>query len=173
MDRSLREQAPWSTGEDHSGTTAVCVMISPTHIYWANCGDSRGLLCRSNALEFSTTDHKPFNASEKDRIEKAGGTVMMQRVNGTLAVSRALGDFDYKRNNGIDAIEQLVSPEPDIEVIERHEQSDEFILLACDGIYDVMSNEDVLSYVRHQLELTDNLEQICSTLIDSCLHKVC
>ena len=98
---------------------------------------------------------------------------MMQRVNGTLAVSRALGDFDYKRNTGIDAVEQLVSPEPDITVLDRHEENDEFILLACDGIYDVMSNEDVLGYVRHQLELTNDLETICSTLIDSCLHKVC
>lgn len=172
MDIDLRGQSPWSNGEDHSGTTAICAMISPTHIFWANCGDSRGLLCRSDGIEFATTDHKPFNMTEKDRIEKAGGTVMMQRVNGTLAVSRALGDFDYKRNAGIDDTEQLVSPEPDVTIINRSEQDDEFILLACDGIYDVMSNDEVKGYVRHQLELEGELEDICSTLIDTCLHKV-
>lgn len=170
-DKKLREEPQWSSGEDRSGTTAITVMITPTHIIWGNCGDSRGLLCRSGKLHYATEDHKPYNATEKDRIERAGGTVMMQRVNGSLAVSRALGDFDYKRCSDLKPNEQLVSPEPDISVNERDE-NDEFLFLACDGIFDVMTNEEVITYISRQLTLTNNLAEICSNLLDLCLHKV-
>ena len=172
LDKAMSEDGTWSEGLDHSGTTALVVLISPTHIYWANCGDSRGFICRSNTVPFHTADHKPYVVSEKERIEKAGGTVMMQRVNGSLAVSRALGDFDYKRNASLSPIEQLVSPEPDITVISRDNSEDEFLFMACDGIYDVMSNEEVKSFIRSRLELTADLQKICQELIDYCLHKV-
>lgn len=172
LDRKLLEEPQYANGIDKSGTTAVVVMISPTHIIWANCGDSRGLLCRSGEVFYSTEDHKPVNTEEKQRIENAGGTVMMQRVNGTLAVSRALGDFEYKKITAFPPEKQLVSPEPEVYVIERSED-DEFVLLACDGVYDVMINEEIATYIHHQLELTDKLVQICSNLIDGCLHKVC
>ena len=170
-DKKLKEEPQWSSGEDRSGTTAITVMLTPSHIIWGNCGDSRGLLCRNGKLCYATEDHKPYNASEKDRIEKAGGTVMMQRVNGSLAVSRALGDFDYKRCTDLKPNEQLVSPEPDISVNDR-EDTDEFLFLACDGIFDVMSNEDVITYISRQLTLSSDLAQICSDLLDLCLHKV-
>ena len=172
LDEKLKSLPQWSSGEDRSGTTAIVVMVSPDEIIWANCGDSRGLLCRSDMVEFATTDHKPYNTEEKNRIERAGGTVMMQRVNGSLAVSRALGDFDYKRATELPAIEQLVSPEPEITVCARDHNADEFLLLACDGVFDVMSNEEVISYVKHHLELTDDLSRVCSDLIDTCLNKV-
>lgn len=171
LDEDLKKQPQWATGEDRSGTTAIVVMVTPKKIIWGNCGDSRGLLCRDGKVVFSTQDHKPYNQSERARIEKAGGTVMMQRVNGSLAVSRALGDFDYKRVNELKATEQLVSPEPEITVQDREPSSDEFLLLACDGIFDVMSNEEVVAYVSHHLKLTDDLTKICSDLIDTCLNK--
>ena len=57
-------------------------------------------------------DHKPSNPPERERIQNAGGSVMIQRVNGSLAVSRALGDFEYKNVDGKGPTEQLVSPEP-------------------------------------------------------------
>lgn len=85
-----------ASGEDKSGTTAVCALISPTHIFVANCGDSRAVLYRGGKIGFSTQDHKPVNPVEKERIQNAGGSVMIQRVNGSLAVSRALGDYEYK-----------------------------------------------------------------------------
>ena len=172
LDETLRKLPQCANGEDRSGTTAIVVMVSPDKIIWANCGDSRGLLCRDGKVEFATTDHKPYNVAEKTRIERAGGTVMMQRVNGSLAVSRALGDFDYKRAADLKPVEQLVSPEPEITVYDRVHNADEFLLLACDGIFDVMSNEEVIAYVKHHLLLTDDLAQVCSDLIDTCLNKV-
>lgn len=65
---------------------------------------------------------------------------MIQRVNGSLAVSRALGDYEYKQVEGKGPCEQLVSPEPEITVQNRAD-NDEFLVLACDGVWDVMTNE--------------------------------
>ena len=153
------------------GTTAITCLVTPDKFIWANCGDSRGLVCRAGKLEYATIDHKPMNEMERLRIERAGGTVMMQRVNGSLAVSRALGDFDYKRSTDLPQSEQLVSPEPDVHIMKRSEQ-DQFLLLACDGVYDVMTNDEIISYVLHHLELETTLSKICSDLIDTCLNKV-
>ena len=158
--------------KDRSGTTAVCVLISPDHFFIANCGDSRALLCRNGEAKLCTTDHKPIVPSEKKRIQDAGGTVIFQRINGSLAVSRALGDFEYKCVVGKGETEQLVSPEPDIYVEERKPDEDEFIVLACDGIWDVLTNDELCAFVRHQLTITDDLTKVCSAVIDFCLYKV-
>ncbi|ELW47292.1 Protein phosphatase 1B [Tupaia chinensis] len=148
----------------------VGVMISPKHIYFINCGDSRAVLYRNGQVCFSTQDHKPCNPREKERIQNAGGSVMIQRVNGSLAVSRALGDYDYKCVDGKGPTEQLVSPEPEVYEILRAEE-DEFIILACDGIWDVMSNEELCEFVKSRLEVSDDLENVCNWVVDTCLHK--
>ena len=135
-------------------------------------------------------DHKPSNELEKERIQNAGGSVMIQRVNGSLAVSRALGDFEYKNVEGKGPTEQLgegillsiksdnnhcafpVSPEPEFYVKAREEDSDQFLVLACDGVWDVMSNEDICNFITHRMKVHDNLETICNEVIDTCLYKV-
>nr|XP_023015497.1 protein phosphatase 1A isoform X1 [Leptinotarsa decemlineata] len=171
LDSKMRSLPEMTSGEDKSGTTAVCAFVSPRSIYVANCGDSRAVLCRGGAPIFTTLDHKPGLPTEKDRIVKAGGSVMIQRVNGSLAVSRALGDFEYKNVEGRGPCEQLVSPEPEIFVRERDDTSDEFLVLACDGIWDVMSNEDLCAYIHSRLCITDNLQEVTGQVIDTCLYK--
>jgi protein phosphatase 1B len=168
IDKKMR--TVMANGEDKSGSTAIAVMISPTHIFFANCGDSRSIFSSDGEINYKTLDHKPANPEEKERIQNAGGSVMIQRVNGSLAVSRALGDYEYKNVPGKGATEQLVSPEPEIGVIERTDK-DEFIVLACDGIWDVMSNEELAQFVRSRLELTDNLEDVCNQVVETCLNK--
>lgn len=170
MDEKLRNTPEVLSGQDKSGSTAVGVIISPTHIFFANCGDSRAVLSTSGKCAFSTTDHKPINPIEKERIQKAGGSVMIQRVNGSLAVSRALGDFEYKNVEGMGPCEQLVSPEPEIFVQERN-PGDEFLVLACDGIWDVMTNEELCDFVRNRLQISNSMEHICNQVIDTCLYK--
>lgn len=172
----MKELPEVISGEDKSGSTAVCALISSTHVFLANCGDSRAVISRNGAPNcvaylISTYDHKPINPVEKERIQKAGGSVMIQRVNGSLAVSRALGDFEYKQVEGMGPCEQLVSPEPEITVHERTE-CDEFLVLACDGVWDVMNNDDLCDFIRHMLTIESDVEKICSCLIDVCLHKV-
>ena len=162
-----------ANGEDKSGTTAICVLISNNYIIFSNCGDSRGVLSGDGSKPIVVTqDHKPSNPPELERIQDAGGSVMLQRVNGSLAVSRALGDFEYKNVDGKGPTEQLVSPEPEFYKKKRDHASDEFLVLACDGVWDVMTNEDICSFVSARMSVTDNLEQIANEVIDTCLHKV-
>uniref|UniRef100_A0A8C0ISL7 Protein phosphatase 1B n=1 Tax=Chelonoidis abingdonii TaxID=106734 RepID=A0A8C0ISL7_CHEAB len=170
IDEYMRNFSDLRNGMDRSGSTAVGVMISREHIYFINCGDSRAVLYRNGQVCFSTQDHKPCNPREKERIQNAGGSVMIQRVNGSLAVSRALGDYDYKCVDGKGPTEQLVSPEPEVYEILRAEE-DEFIILACDGIWDVMSNEELCEFVKSRLEVSDDLEKVCNWVVDTCLHK--
>lgn len=170
LDEKMRNMPDMLSGKDKSGSTAVGSLVTPTHIFFANCGDSRGVLCRDGKVVFSTQDHKPVNPIEKERIQNAGGSVMIQRVNGSLAVSRALGDFEYKNVEGKGPCEQLVSPEPEIFAEERTEK-DEFLVLACDGVWDVMSNEDLCEFVRNRMQLTDDLSNICNQVADTCLYK--
>lgn len=170
IDSKMRELPKFLSGEERSGTTAVASFVTPNKIIFANCGDSRALLCRSKEVLFATHDHKPYNEEERRRIENAGGTVMIQRVNGSLAVSRALGDYDYKNVTGLLPTEQLVSAEPDLTIIDRTDE-DEFLILACDGVWDVMSNEEVVSYIHSRLVVHQNLQEVCEELLETCLAK--
>merc|ERR1719351_475328 len=172
LDEKLRKIPEVANGEDKSGTTAICVLISNNYIIFSNCGDSRGVLSGDGSKPIVVTqDHKPSNPPELERIQDAGGSVMLQRVNGSLAVSRALGDFEYKNVDGKGPTEQLVSPEPEFYKKKRDHATDEFLVLACDGVWDVMTNEDICSFVAARMSVTDNLEQIANEVIDTCLHK--
>lgn len=175
MDDALRASSSNATNTiqpDSSGSTAIAAFVSPQHVYLANCGDSRAILCRDNAPEFATRDHKPVLSGERDRILKAGGSVIIQRVNGSLAVSRALGDFEYKNVLGFGQCEQLVSPEPEVFCVDRDLKMDQFMVLACDGIWDVMSNEEICRFVGSRLRVTNDLRTITNAVIDTCFHKV-
>jgi len=171
LDQKMRKICDTLNNSDKSGSTSVCVLISPTRYYFINCGDSRALLCRKEAVHFATADHKPNNPEERERIQNAGGSVMIQRVNGSLAVSRALGDYDYKNVNDKGPTEQLVSPEPDITAVERNYKDDQFLILACDGIFDVSTNAELSSFVLSRLAITDNLTNICNDVVDLSLSK--
>lgn len=114
LDDKLRRLPEFDKGEDKSGSTAIACLITPSHAYLINCGDSRAILCSSHRVVLGTYDHKPINPNERERIQNAGGSVMIQRVNGSLAVSRALGDYEYKCVEGRGPCEQLVSPEPEV-----------------------------------------------------------
>ncbi|XP_020810912.1 protein phosphatase 1B [Drosophila serrata] len=158
-----------TTAMTAGGTTATCVLVTPKKMYLVNCGDSRAVLCRKGKASISTVDHRPTSPKEKARIKKAGGTVIIDRVNGNLAVSRALGDFQYKRIHW-QPCEQMVSPEPDIFECDRV-VCDEFVVIACDGIWDVMSSQEVCAYIHSRLLVTDDLPEIVNSILDICLHK--
>ncbi|KAM9734209.1 putative protein phosphatase, Mg2+/Mn2+ dependent, 1Na (putative) [Menidia menidia] len=169
IDRHMHKMARQDNW-DRSGSTAAAVMISPRYVYFINCGDSRTLLCRNGQVVFYTEDHKPFNPREKERIQNAGGSVTLQRINGSLAVSRALGDFDFKEVDWRPQTEQLVSPEPEVYEMERTPE-DEFLILACDGVWDAIGNEELCAFVRSRMQVCDDLREICTQVIDLCLYK--
>uniref|UniRef100_A0A8D0DW78 Protein phosphatase 1B n=1 Tax=Salvator merianae TaxID=96440 RepID=A0A8D0DW78_SALMN len=165
--QALAEAEAW----EHAGSTAVALLISPRHFYFINLGDSRGLLCRSATVAFHTEDHKPTKLRERERIENAGGTVTLHRVNGSLAVSRALGDFDYKAVTWRGPTEQPVSPEPEVCELPRCPEEDEFVVLACDGVWDAFDNAGLSAFVRSRLCLSGSPRDVCECVLDACLYK--
>lgn len=92
-----------------SGSTCVSVIIRDGKLYCANAGDSRAIAGVNGKIEVLSKDHKPNNESELKRICEGGGYVEFNRVNGNLALSRALGDFVFKRNTEKSAEEQIVT----------------------------------------------------------------
>jgi len=127
------------TGNSYAGCTATVILVTKTEIICANAGDSRTVLCKSGRAKDLSEDHKPENAGEMARIQRSGGFVEDGRVNGMLALSRALGDFEYKNNKQLSAKEQAVSAFPDVS-IEPIDRNVQFVLLACDGIWDVKTS---------------------------------
>jgi len=79
-----------------TGSTSCVVFIDEKQIYCANAGDSRGVLFTGSKVVALSEDHKPDNKEELARIEKANHFVEESRVDGNLALSRAIGDFQYK-----------------------------------------------------------------------------
>ncbi|KDD74472.1 protein phosphatase 2C, partial [Helicosporidium sp. ATCC 50920] len=133
-----------------AGCTAVCALIVDSRLVVANAGDSRCLLSRGGRAVALTTDHKPNDPAEYLRIIKAGGFVADGRVNGSLNLSRALGDMEYKQNRDLPPQEQSVTAFPEVRC-ETLCAEDEFLILACDGVWDVLTNQEAVDFVRERL----------------------
>ncbi|EEF38139.1 protein phosphatase 2C 37 [Ricinus communis] len=126
---------------DAVGSTAVAAVVTHDKIVVSNCGDSRAVLCRNGVAIPLSSDHKPDRPDELVRIQEAGGRVIYwdgARVLGVLAMSRAIGDNYLK---------PYVIPEPEVTVTERREE-DECLILASDGLWDVVSNETACGVAR-------------------------
>jgi len=165
-DESLRKYAveEYRASPD-AGTTAVFAIIRDGIISVANCGDSRAVLGHRGRVVHMSHDHKPTRRDEKRRIHANGGKVKNGRVLGRLAVSRAIGDFDYKRED-----RHVVSAKPDIEQFRIQSHTD-FIILACDGLWDVMSSEDAVRITYAALAKTRDLTRVCRYLVNTALRR--
>lgn len=109
VDEEMRRHQERTMGDDISGCTSVTAIVTPRYILCANAGDSRCVMGTGKTAKPLSDDHKPYGEIEKKRIEKAGGFVQWNRVDGDLAVSRALGDFSYKNRPDLPAKDQKVS----------------------------------------------------------------
>eukprot|EP00897_Mesotaenium_endlicherianum_P008986 jgi/Mesen1/8115/ME000435S07280 len=126
-----------------AGSTASTAVIVGKRLLVANVGDSRTVISRAGKATALSLDHKPNRRDEKERIEQAGGSVMWAgtwRVGGVLAVSRAFGDRLLK---------QYVVAEPEIQE-ETIGPEDEFLVLASDGLWDVVKDQEAVTMV-HQI----------------------
>uniref|UniRef100_K3WKP7 PPM-type phosphatase domain-containing protein n=1 Tax=Globisporangium ultimum (strain ATCC 200006 / CBS 805.95 / DAOM BR144) TaxID=431595 RepID=K3WKP7_GLOUD len=171
LDATIRMYPEVQMGSDQSGCTAIVAYVTKEHIIVANAGDSRSVLGKNGNTTPMSFDHKPMNESERNRIDKAGGMVRGNRVNGDLAVSRALGDYTYKQRPDLRAEEQQVSAEPDI-TIEKLDGTEEFLVIACDGIWDVMTNDGICEFVRNLMKSGEkNLGLIAEEILDDCLAQ--
>ncbi|KAK3379715.1 phosphatase 2C-like domain-containing protein [Lasiosphaeria ovina] len=109
-------------------------------LYTANVGDARIILCRSGKALRLSYDHKGSDENEGRRIANAGGLILNNRVNGVLAVTRALGDTYMK---------ELVTGHPYTTETVIQPELDEFIIIACDGLWDVCSDQEAVDLVRN------------------------
>ncbi|KAK8116256.1 Protein phosphatase 2C-like 2 [Apiospora sp. TS-2023a] len=154
--------------EEVSGCTACVGLITDDKIYIANAGDSRSVLGVKGRAKPLSFDHKPQNEGEKARITAAGGFVDFGRVNGNLALSRAIGDFEFKKSAELAPEQQIVTAYPDV-VVHDLSEDDEFLVLACDGIWDCQSSQAVVEFVRRGVAAKQDLEKICENMMDNCL----
>lgn len=157
-----------------SGCTAVSALVTENwKLYVSNAGDSRAVLSSSGKAIPMSTDHKPTNNDESERIWNAGSFVELGRVSGALALSRAIGDFSFKSNADLPPEKQAVTSLPD--VIERQlTPNDQFIVLACDGIWDCLTNQGVTNFVLQHLSKESpetNLKDICESMLTFCLEQ--
>jgi serine/threonine protein phosphatase PrpC len=167
-----RPLSPVGPQAERSGSTCVVVLLTPTHILCANTGDSRAVLRRKGDILPLSFDHKPSDVLERKRIVNAGGTVKAKRVDGDLAVSRAFGDFTYKRDRALPVEKQKVIVTPDFVVCPRNEELDEFIVVACDGIWDVASSKQCTDFIQKLLsEGEHDLGNVCEEALDTCLDR--
>lgn len=155
-------------GVDPSGCAATAAIITKDEVVCGNAGDSRTVLGVCGTAKPLSFDHKPDNEGEKSRISNAGGFVEMSRVNGNLALSRALGDFSFKTQSRLPPEEQVVTAYPDV-LAHPLSDLDEFVVLACDGIWDCMTSQEVVEFVRRGVAEKLPLEDICELLMEECL----
>jgi len=162
LDKSLRGEVM-----DESGSVCITCLIGPEKIYLMHIGDSRAIIVSKDGHVLKATeDHKPTVPSEEKRIKEAGGCINattgdVLRVENQLAMTRVLGDFNINKD--------IVPPMADIGEFDRSEDVG-YICLACDGIFDVMTNEEVSKFiVEHNKTLS--LEKCCAQLLDECLKR--
>jgi len=128
-----------------SGTTCVTALIINGKLVVSNAGDSRAVISRSrNGAEALTIDHRPGTESERQRIQKLGGIVMNRQGVlrlGALSVSRAIGDAGLAKDR------QWLTAEPDTRIIQIT-SDDEFLILATDGLWDKVTNQEAVDIAR-------------------------
>ena len=169
---------------DQSGSCGIMLMIKGNKCIVANIGDSRLVIFRNNSISFVTMDHKPDSIIEKARIELSGGKIYKTqtllpvyqngiRINspwrvlpGRLSVSRTFGDISAKDEN-FGGNKTAIIALPDINEIELDDEYN-FIVMGCDGIFDVLKNEELLECIEIVLK-----EKQITNLKNVDIHELC
>ena len=180
---------------DTSGSCGIILLIKNKKCIIANIGDSRLVIFKNKRVIFSTKDHKPNTYMEKRRIEKAGGSVYQTTAAipiyqngklieipwrvcpGGLSVSRTFGDIETK-NESLGGKKGVVVALPDISEFDLNEQYN-FIVIGCDGIFDVLSNGEIIDCIKFVLKLNKEknkkINELCgdfaNMIIKSALAK--
>jgi adenylate cyclase len=132
---SIREQ------KIDDGTAALVVLVEEDRkrLIVANAGDQRAVVAKGDIAVPITTDHKPDEPGERFRVYSEGGFVNEQkRVNGILSLSRSLGDTD---------LQPYVTYVPDVFFVDLSSGEYRFLIIACDGLWDVVSNQKAVELV--------------------------
>ncbi|XP_071696757.1 probable protein phosphatase 2C 49 [Rutidosis leptorrhynchoides] len=154
---------------DYCGSTALTALILGKHLLIANAGDCRAVLCRNGIAVQMSQDHRPGYLEEKIRVESLGGFIEGDYLNGELAVTRALGDWYMKSPIGFESSSPLTA-RPDVSQTVLTED-DEFLIIGCDGIWDVMSNQEAVGVVRRELRRYDDPNWCARELVNQALLR--
>lgn len=194
IDHDLPEQSSMNCGS----TAIITAIIANKYIIVANTGDSRSIMClNGGATKTLSFDHKPSTMGERVRIENSGGYVVSGRVNEILALSRAFGDFKFKfpfielstsqNNNSNRYLEAnrkyfkhdlihlppemfQVTVEPDLLVYDlSYLKQPEFVILACDGIWDCYTNSKLVQLIRNKIADDWKLNHIIEYILNDCI----
>jgi len=139
-----------------TGTTAVAVYLTDCTLSVAHVGDSRAVLASRGRATCLSRDHTAEHEDEYRRVEENGGYILRKRVNGALAITRSIGDRDYKK---------FVIATPEV-YTRRLEDGDDLLILATDGLWDALSPEQA---VQACLSHMHDLEKACTQLINDAL----
>ncbi|KAJ1410993.1 hypothetical protein SESBI_21528 [Sesbania bispinosa] len=151
-----------------SGTTALATLVIGRLLVVANAGDCRAVLChRGKAIEMSR-DHKPICSKEKKRIEASGGFVYDGYLNGQLNVARAIGDWHMEGMKGKDG--GPLSAEPEL-MTTKLTAEDEFLIIGCDGIWDVFRSQNAVDFARRRLQEHNDPAMCSKDLVDEALKR--
>jgi len=138
------------------GSTSLAVLITIEEdqrvLYSANVGDSRSVLIREKEALRLSKDHKATDKEEYDRVIKLGGIIFNHRLGGNLAITRSLGDYNYKTKES-----GLIS-EPFIKKVVL-ENTDKYLIMGSDGIWDVI-NEEVAFQLSKEVTSANALAQL-------------
>jgi len=159
------------------GSTCVVAALDllRREVVVANVGDSRALLIRDGKAIALSEDHKPENPTERNRIRGAGGQVIKigpcHRVDGNLNLSRALGDFNLKATAGLPPEKQKVIAVPDVTTTPFQGGPSELLVLACDGLFERNSNQDIANLIWPKVKMGLALDQIATEVLHQCCAR--
>lgn len=162
--------ASLSVKQDYSGSTALVAVVDGARrrVVVAHAGDSRCIVSANGAALALTRDHRlASRCDERARVEAAGGLVVNNRLNGTLAVSRGFGDLAHKNTP---SLPPTLTPTPEI-AVRPILRDDEFLLLATDGLWDALSQQAAVNFLRIQLNTHANLNKAAKALASHALRK--
>ncbi|KAF8034212.1 hypothetical protein BT93_C0483 [Corymbia citriodora subsp. variegata] len=151
-----------------SGTTALAAIIMGRSLIVANAGDCRAVLCRGGTAIEMSRDHKPICTKEKKRIEASGGFIYDGYLNGQLSVARALGDWHMEELKSREG--GPLSAEPELMSMDLTEE-DEFLIMGCDGIWDVFRSQNAVDFARRRLQEHNDPVMCCKDLVDEALKR--
>lgn len=154
--------------EHTSGCSITIIYILQNYIISINLGDCKSLLVKKNFqfLEL-TKEHKPYSPLERKRIINAQGTIINNKINNDISVSRALGHFKYKNQKNKKEDQQLIINEPFINLYFR-ENDDKYIIIANNNIWDVYTNQKIIDYFSNinNVEHIYNIQTISKKIIE-------
>lgn len=176
-DQELRSYGP---ATELTGSTATVAMVRQGELVCANLGDSRAIASVRGVLKAITSDHNTSNAKERERVIAMGGSIKDNRVGGVLIPTRSFGDFLLKSEMDKPAWKQVISVVPQI-VSHRLNSSWDFVVVASDGVWDAVTNRELVALVRDRLSGDDDddgkkkkktvLSELCEEILDMCCTR--